>query len=124
MRKILVVICLMLISSSAFSFSVELYREWKEEAYENEFVESGLNDRISSIYQGLLALKIVSQTNTKHYGTTANFELWCSPGELHLNYENLTNIIDRELVRKGNYPESFAIAFILYYGLVHTFPCE
>ena len=128
MKKILVFICLMVLSSSVFSFSltIERYKEAKEFALtskdKKEF-EAYLKGIIKGSYDGLTYFNFLSDHNMNKYGTKLNFELWCEPDKLTLNYENLIDIIDGELER-GEDLDQFPITFILYDGLLKTFPCE
>ena len=111
MKKIVVFICLMFISSSVYSFTltVESYKEMKETARENGNMKVFLRGQIEGIYQGLLG----------------NVVLWCSPDNLSLNYQNLIFIVDKELERrKLFYRVSTPISFVLYAGLLNRFPCK
>ncbi|MDP7193223.1 MAG: hypothetical protein QF734_07990 [Arenicellales bacterium] len=60
MKKILVFICLMVLSSSVFSLgtSVEMYKNWKEDARENGHIEFFLRGVVQGIYEGLTAFEI------------------------------------------------------------------
>ena len=66
MKKILVFICLMFISSSAFSFDLGAYKEGKRLAIESVSIKAYLEGRISGAYAGLLAMQTLSGHNTKN----------------------------------------------------------
>ena len=127
MKKIVVFICLMFISTSAFSLTltVDTYKEMKETARENEVMKLFLKGQIEGIYQGLLGMLIIIEVNAKKHGTISNIVLWCGPDDLSLNYQNLIVIVDKELKRKGpSYSVRTPISLVLYTGLLNTFPCE
>ena len=127
MKKIVVFICLMFISSSAYSLTLTIdgYKEMKETARENGNMKVFLRGQIEGIYQGLLGMVIIIETNAKKYETKSNVALWCNPDDLALNYQNLIFIVDKELERrKLFYRVSTPISFVLYAGLLNRFPCK
>ena len=95
MKKIVVFICLMFISSSVYSLSltIDSYKEMKETARENGNMKVFLRGQIEGIYQGLLGMVIIIESNAKKHGTKTNVALWCSPDNLSLNYQNLICIL-------------------------------
>ncbi|MEE1574023.1 MAG: hypothetical protein V1257_10595 [Candidatus Neomarinimicrobiota bacterium] len=136
MKKILVFICLMFLSSSAHSMNVRVggYKEMKEAALGSESVKYLLMGQIDGIHDGLATMLTVIKINMEKYGTKSIMELWCAPGELVLKYENLIDIIDEELelmdriAKEMGRPvgslDEMPISFVLRMGLLHTFPCE
>ena len=68
MKKIVVFICLMFISSSVYSFTltIESYKEMKETARENGNMQVFLRGQIEGIYQGLLGMVIIIESNAKN----------------------------------------------------------
>ena len=68
MKKIVVFICLMLISSSVYSLTltIESYKEMKETARENGNMKVFLRGQIEGIYQGLLGMVIIIESNAKN----------------------------------------------------------
>ena len=134
MKKIVVFICLMFLSSSAFSFSLKAYKNFKEIAPENEVVEAYLEGTIKGTYAGLLAMLTIINATAEDFGTKSNVKLWCSPENIALNYENLIDIIDKEVELKDSRNKKMGlpagsldempISFILRQGLLETFPYE
>tara|TARA_B110000014_G_scaffold133858_1_gene92539 strand:+ start:136 stop:489 length:354 start_codon:yes stop_codon:yes gene_type:complete len=117
----------MFISSSGYSLTltIESYKEMKETARENGNMKVFLRGQIEGIYQGLLGMVIIIESNAKKHGTKTNVALWCSPDNLSLNYQNLIFIVDKELERrKLFYRVSTPISFVLYAGLLNRFPCK
>jgi len=117
----------MFISSSVYSLTltIESYKEMKETARENGNMKVFLRGQIEGIYQGLLGMVIIIESNAKKHGTKTNVALWCSPDNLSLNYQNLIFIVDKELERrKLFYRVSTPISFVLYAGLLNRFPCK
>ena len=134
MKKIVVFICLMFISSSVFALNLKGYKQFKEIVPENEFVEAYLKGTIKGTYGGLMAMLTIINATAEDLGTKSNVKLWCSPKKIDLNYENLIGIIDKEVelrdsrAKKMGQPANFfdemPISFILRQGLLETFPCE
>ena len=68
MKKIVVFICLMFISSSVYSLTltIDSYKEMKETARENGNMKVFLRGQIEGIYQGLLGMVIIIESNAKN----------------------------------------------------------
>ena len=68
MKKIVVFICLMFISSSVYSLTltIDSYKEIKETARENGNMQVFLRGQIEGIYQGLLGMVIIIESNAKN----------------------------------------------------------
>jgi hypothetical protein len=134
MKKILVFICLMFISSSVFAIKVEGYKNLKELAPENKFAEGYLKGTIRGTHEGLMAMLAVIMVTEKKLGTKSNVEVWCPPNKIALNHENLIDILDKQVEltksrgKKMGKPDDFGdeipIAYVLRQGLLQTFPCE
>ena len=127
MKKILVFICLMFLSSPVFSFTLQVntYNQMREDSNENEYLDMFLKGQVDGTYGGLLGMLLLSLGNTQKYGTKSNVELWCPPRKIGLNVQNIFEIIDKELDREDSfYNDDYPIAIVLYKGLLNTFPCE
>ena len=114
MRKLIVGLCLMLITSGSFGLSIKGYKQYQNDKWVDHYIVGA--------YHGLEAYNHLIDTHVPDNVLYIYLDKYCAP-DIEVNGGNLRKILDTELKVTG-YGENILITFPLYDGLVKTFPCK
>ncbi|MBE9529487.1 MAG: hypothetical protein IME99_09650 [Proteobacteria bacterium] len=118
--KLILTVVMLLIAVPVFAEqTVENYIK-----YENEYADDSAAKTIMETYVSALGSGM-GWTNTI-LNKRGQQELFCTPKNLALNYNNYIDIIDKQVDRvvQDGGGDDFPIPMLLLFGLMETFPCD
>ena len=126
MKKILVFICLMFLSTSSYPFTIATYKAIR--GMDDDMFALSLDNYMKGLYDGMALVISTNEISKEKYYMPSKFLSFCVPEELTFDIEtfnqNLHKIVGDEMRRNQYHQHKADIGLPLFAGLQKTFPCE